>query len=320
MVKLIVGICLTGFIALTNKLLPDVLIPSSFRLAAATEASVRDTIQHDGQVRIYWVHLPSSYAKTDTSLPLVIALHGGGGSGQQFEAQSKLSEKADKEGFIVVYPDGRQNPGVLRLRTWNAGGCCGQISSVQHTDDVGFIKKLIDKLADTYRVDTKRVYATGHSNGAMLCYRLACELPDKLAAIAANSGTMQIKTACQPRRVMPILHIHSQLDQNVPFAGGVGLRSLNKQWNAPVDSTLNVFARLAHCTTQKQVVQKTSSYTFYKWATCTDGIELHYYLTTDGGHSWPGGTKAVRMVGDPPSEAFLNNDIIWQFFKNYALP
>ena len=183
--------------------------------------SIRDTLQHDGQTRIYWVHVPPNYADTDDSLSLVVALHGGGGSGPQFESQSKLSEKSDREGFIVVYPDGRQNSGVLGLRTWNAGACCGQVASSLRTDDVGFIRKLIDKLSVRYRVDPKKVYATGHSNGAMLCYRLACELPDKLAAIAANSGTIQLKTACRPARVMPILHIHSQLDRNVPYTGAL---------------------------------------------------------------------------------------------------
>ncbi|ADB37543.1 extracellular catalytic domain type 1 short-chain-length polyhydroxyalkanoate depolymerase [Spirosoma linguale] len=283
-------------------------------------ASTRDTLWHQGQTRIYWVHIPPAYAKTDTSLPLVVALHGGGGSGQQFEAQSKLSEKADKEGFIVVYPDGLQNPGVLKLRTWNAGNCCGQIASVKQTDDVGFIRKLIDKLTTTYRIDPKRVYATGHSNGAMLCYRLACEFPDKLAAIAANAGTMQLKTTCQPSRVLSILHIHSRQDNNVPYTGGIGSRSLNKQWNAPVDSTLAVFAKLAGCTPEKPTTKTAGLYTSYTWTGCRDDVAIQYYLTTDGGHAWPGGQKGARFIGDAPSEAFSNNDVIWDFFKSRSLP
>ncbi|SFC67153.1 extracellular catalytic domain type 1 short-chain-length polyhydroxyalkanoate depolymerase [Spirosoma endophyticum] len=306
-------------------LLPDTAFAASFitRKSAFTtlvEPSVRDTIRHDGQTRIYWIHLPPAYKKNGSSLPLVIALHGGGGSGQQFESQSKLSEKADQEGFVVVYPDGLQNPGVLHLRTWNAGACCGQVASTQEADDVGFISKLIYKLTTTYQIDEKRVYATGHSNGAMLCYRLACELSDKVAAIAANSGTMQLKTPCQPKRVMPILHVHSQLDRNVPYTGGVGTKSINKQWNAPVDRTLAVFAQFAQCKTQKQVVRTTDKYTFYKWSDCQGGSEIQYYLTTDGGHAWPGGQKGARFIGDAPSDAFVNNDIIWSFFKGYSLP
>ncbi|WP_375446736.1 alpha/beta hydrolase family esterase [uncultured Fibrella sp.] len=279
-----------------------------------------DTLRHDGQTRFYTVHLPPAYASAKKPLPLVIALHGGGGSGRQFETQSRLSEKADQEGFIVVYPDGRQNPGLLGLRTWNAGSCCGQIATNDQTDDVGFIRKLIDRLAVTYQIDSKRVYATGHSNGAMLCYRLACELSDKLAAIAANSGTMQVKSPCRPARVMPILHVHSQQDRNVPYVGGVGARSINRQWNTPVDSTLAVFAQLATCKSQKQLTRQTASYVLYSWSDCAGDAVIKYYLTSDGGHSWPGGLKAARRIGDPPSEAFVNNDIIWTFFSAHPLP
>ncbi|WP_461101149.1 extracellular catalytic domain type 1 short-chain-length polyhydroxyalkanoate depolymerase [Spirosoma koreense] len=285
-----------------------------------SDTSVQDTILHEGQTRVYRLHLPPAYTQSTRLLPLVVALHGGGGSGRQFEAQSGFSEKADQEGFIVVYPDGRQNPGVLGLRTWNAGACCGQSASTQRTDDVGFIRKLIDKLVATRRVDPKRVYATGHSNGAMLCYRLACELSDKVAAIAANAGTMQVQSPCQPDRVMPMLHVHSKQDQNVPYTGGVGARSLNRQWNSSVDSTLTVFARLAQCADPKQVIRSTEAYTAYQWSGCIDKTDIQYYLTTDGGHSWPGGNKGARRIGDEPSQAFRNNDLIWDFFKTRSLP
>jgi len=286
---------------------------------AQLSATRSDTLLHVGQTRFYRVHVPAAYTKTTNKLPLIIALHGGGGSGQQFEAQSGLSETADREGFIVVYPDGRQNPGVLGLRTWNAGTCCGQIAVADKTDDVGFISQLIDKLVAGYRVDSKRVYATGHSNGAMLCYRLACELPEKLAAIAANAGTMQLTKACDPSRVIPILHVHSALDRNVPSTGGVGSKSLNRQWNAPVDSTLAVFIRLAQCG-QERVIQTTPQYTRYEWRSCPGKLSIQYYLTNDGGHSWPGGRKGARLIGDPPSTALINNDLIWSFFSLYSLP
>ena len=197
--------------------LPFLLMLFVLLFGTIAKGNSTDTLQHDGKSRFYSIHLPSAYPKSKNPLPLVVALHGGGGSGRQFETQSRLSEKADKEGFIVVYPDGLQNPGILGLRTWNAGACCGQSAVTRQADDVGFIRELIDKLVATYRIDSKRIYATGHSNGGMLCYRLACELPDKLAAIAANAGTMQVETACRPTRVMPILHIHSQLDRNVPY-------------------------------------------------------------------------------------------------------
>ncbi|MBO0948653.1 extracellular catalytic domain type 1 short-chain-length polyhydroxyalkanoate depolymerase [Fibrella forsythiae] len=310
---------LLTLVLLANTLLPPYPVPDPFTRREA-QTTLADTLRHAGQTRLYSVHLPPAYSKTTSQLALIIALHGGGGSGQQFEKQSGLSNKADQEGFIVVYPDGRQNPGILGLRTWNAGACCGQIASGNQTDDVGFISKLIDKLSASYRIDPKRVYATGHSNGAMLCYRLACELPDKLAAIAANSGTMQLTTACQPNRVMPILHVHSRLDRNVPHDGGIGSRSINRQWNPSADSTLSVFAKLANCQTEKQLVRTTVTYSVYQWPNCDSRTSIQYYLTNDGGHSWPGGVKAVRRLGDLPSDAFANNDLIWAFFKAHSMP
>src|SRR6185369_11336984 len=96
--------------------------------------------------------------------------------------------KADAENFIIVYPDGLTNPVATTVRTWNAGKCCGQNASTRNIDDVGFISGLIDQLKTKYRVDAKKVYATGHSNGAMLCYRLASELSTKLAAVGPNAG------------------------------------------------------------------------------------------------------------------------------------
>ncbi|GAB3954528.1 PHB depolymerase family esterase [Spirosoma harenae] len=312
-----IGAVLIGFVLLTGRC-GDLLASGSIQ--TTLESDIRGTLEHGGITRSYLMHLPANYSSQSKALPLVIALHGGGGSGQQFATQSKWSEKADQEGFIVVYPDGVQNPGVLRLRTWNAGACCGQAASTQHIDDVGFIRQLIDNLVKTYPIDAKKVYATGHSNGAMLCYRLACELSEKLTAVAANAGTMQVQSPCNPKRLIPILHVHSTRDNNVPYTGGIGSRSLNGQWNAPVDSTLLVFAKLAQCKSAKPTVKQEDKYTFSQWDFCNENVVIQYYLTSDGGHSWPGGNKGARRIGDPPSEAFVNNDIIWNFFKKSIRP
>lgn len=276
------------------------------------------SLTHNGKNRTYRVHLPAAYYDGTTNLPLVVGLHGGGGSGEQFETQTGLDTKADAENFIMVYPDGLENPNAA-VRTWNAGKCCGANASVLNTDDVGFISDLIDKLKADYRVDPKRVYATGHSNGAMLCYRLASELSTKLAAIAPNAGNFQMRSAYAPARNVPVIHINSKLDENVWYAGGM-TTGPGGQYDPPVDSCLNVVAGLAGCTQSKQVVQSFPLYTLYKWSGCTPGsFQVLLYLTEDGGHSWPGGNKG-SVFADPPSQAFVNNDVIWDFLKNYSLP
>jgi polyhydroxybutyrate depolymerase len=274
---------------------------------------------HDGKTRTYRIHLPTSYYENTNKLPLVLGLHGGGGSGEQFEAQTGLSNKSNAADFIIVYPDGLTNPNATTVRTWNAGKCCGANASTLDTDDVGFISKLIDKMAIDYRVDSKLVYATGHSNGAMMCYRLANELSTKIAAIAPNAGNFQIKSPYAPTRNVPVIGIISKLDQNVKYLGGM-TEGPGGQYNPPLDSCLNIVAGQAACTQSKQVVQSETLYTEYKWSGCSpETFEVVLYLTEDGGHSWPGGNKG-SIVGDEPSKAFINNDIIWDFLSKYSLP
>ncbi|MFT4024115.1 MAG: PHB depolymerase family esterase [Flavihumibacter sp.] len=115
-----------------------------------------DTLLVNGMKRSYVLNLPTGYY-TSGGFSLVIAMHGGGGSATQFESSSKLTEKANSAGFVVVYPEG-----TGAINTWNAGNCCG--SAVNNKiDDVQFISRLIDHLLANYSIDPKKVYATGHS-------------------------------------------------------------------------------------------------------------------------------------------------------------
>src|SRR5262249_55073576 len=125
-----------------------------------------------------------------------------------------LNQKADKAGFIVVYPDGT---GVNKtFLFWNAGGITA--AAVKLPNDVAFVDKLLDDLSKVVNVDTKRVYATGMSNGAMMAYRLAAELSERIAAVAPVAGTMAVPE-CKPKRPVPILHFHGTEDTLVPFKG-----------------------------------------------------------------------------------------------------
>jgi polyhydroxybutyrate depolymerase len=270
-----------------------------------------ETIIIDGITRSYTVQLPTNYYET-SALSLVLALHGGGGSASQFESTNKLTQKATTSGFIVVYPNGTGT-----IQTWNAGNCCGA-SVNNNINDVKFISMLIDKLVANYNINSKKVYATGHSNGGMLCYRLACELSNKIAAIAPNSCTMVMPTACNPTRTMPILHMHSKLDQNVPYLGGYGV-GLSGIYNPPLDSVFNVWNTLNNCTLKNIVISSNSSYTFKKSSMCNNNVSIHYYLTNDGGHGWPGGLHGGPN-SDTPSTAINANDLLWDFFQQYQLP
>jgi polyhydroxybutyrate depolymerase len=282
------------------------------------EFDIEGTLMHSSGTRTFEVHLPPGYYESNDALSLVIGLHGGGGSADQFAAQSELHQKADLENFIVVYPNGLPNP-IVQVRTWNAGKCCGQNASTLDTDDVGFISALIDRMILDYRVDAKRVYATGHSNGAMLSYRLADELSNKIAAIAVNAGNFQMEGPYDPARNVPVLQIISKLDQNVIYTGGM-TNGPGGQYNPPIDSCLNIVAGLADCAVSKDLIKDESLYNVYQWTSCDPSdFEVLLYLTEDGGHSWPGGNKG-SATADEPSAAFSNNDVIWEFFQNHPMP
>jgi len=267
----------------------------------------------DGRERTYTLNLPPNYYES-SGFSLVIAMHGGGGTGEQFESTSKLTEKANASKFIVVYPDGVKSTGLLGLRTWNAGGCCDYARDT-NVDDVKFISQLIDKLTASYKIDTKKVYATGHSNGGMLSYRLACEIPGKIAAIAVNSCTMAVQV-CNPSRPVPILHMHSTLDEKVPYKGGIGI---SNAYFPPVDSVLNAWSLKNTCASVSKMLVDNALYKFAKWSECKNNVTIQYYLTKDGGHGWPGGLPG-GPVSDTPSTAINANDLLWDFFQQYALP
>lgn len=270
----------------------------------------------DGRNRTFVLNLPPTYYESDTSLPLVIALHGTGGSAMQVERDYGFTGKANAGNFIIVYPEGVRSSGLLGLRTWNAGTCC-DFAMYQQIDDVKYIRTLLDNLMTRYRINTKRVYVTGMSNGGMLAYRLANEMSDRVAAVAAVSSTMVLPSAplISPRPI-PILHIHSARDAKVPYAGGIGIGGY---YFPPVDSTLTVWARHNGCTTGPVILHEDASYKLTAWSGSQPGSLIRCYLTQDGGHSWPGGQKPNRR-GDDPSTVINATDLIWEFFKGYSLP
>ncbi|OQP45909.1 hypothetical protein A4H97_31980 [Niastella yeongjuensis] len=273
-----------------------------------------DSMQSDGYVRSYLLNLPPHYDDS-SNFPLVIALHGLAGSASQMEQDYGLTAKSNNAGFIVVYPEGVRSDGILGIRTWNAGTCC-DFAMEHHVDDVRFISQLIQRLTSTYKINPKRIYVTGMSNGAMMTYRLACELSDQIAAIAPVSGTLLTKQPCTPARAVPVLHIHSAVDTKVPYGGGYGLANY---YFPPVDSTLHVWAGIDGCNATPQLVTEANLYMQTQYINCSPNTTIQLYLTNDGGHSWPGGLPA-RPNADAPSSAFNATDLIWNFLSNYELP
>lgn len=279
------------------------------------EYRIAGSITVDGRNRTYLLNLPPGYYESDSTLPLVIGLHGTGGSAQQFDRDYGFTSKANNSNFIVVYPEGVRSTGILGLRTWNAGTCC-DFAMEQAIDDVKYIRTLLDNLAAGYKINSKRVYITGMSNGGMLSYRLAQDMADKIAAVAVVSCSMMLPAPLASTRPIPLLHIHSALDTKIPYYGGIGIGGY---YFPPVDSVHRVWAQHNGCSSEPVVLTDNESYKLTEWNNCMPGATIRCYLTRDGGHSWPGGHKP-NARGDNPSTVIDATGLIWDFFKGYSLP
>lgn len=286
-------------------------------ITAFCQSDMYDSIYVGNVWRSYNIHLPTSY-NSSTNYPLIVGFHGGQQAATSaqgwtvFAYQSNLSEKADSSGFIVVYPEGRV---FNQNRSWNAGDCCPPAMN-QDVDDVGFIDNLLDSLFANYPIDTTRVYAAGSSNGGMLCYRLACELSHRFAAIATNACS-QMYFPCHPINKIPIISFHSKVDPIVFYNGGMGgVPPLTTFYFPSQDSTLHLWSQNYHCQSRDTIINGSGTdYDFIKIHNCSCNVEMHHYATTDGSHSWPGGNPN----NNPVSTQISATDLLWSFFQNYYL-
>ena len=297
-----------------------ILVALLVSIAATNAQNIYDSVLVGSTQRTYMTHLPTGY-DPQKRYAVLLAFHGGQQAGrtdigwQALALQGRLSEKADKEGFIVVYPEGQE---FATGRSWNAGACCPPSAS-KDVDDVAFVDVMLDQLFREYPIDTTRVYATGTSNGGMLCYRLACELSHRIAAIAPNACSHMIQP-CNPVNKVPIISFHSRVDPVVPYNGGNGPQDvpfLKDVFFPSQDSNLTVWAQHNACAKREVVIDGGPSGTsFIRLSQCSCDVEIHHYATADGGHSWPGG--APNNVS-PPSAQINATDLLWDFLSKYTL-
>jgi polyhydroxybutyrate depolymerase len=293
-----------------NARLAIVLVAGAAALHAAPvlAGDNADQVTVDGRVRTYLVHVPARYdGKTPT--PIVIVLHGGGGSSAGAMRQSGMSAKGDKENFLAVYPDGT---GILtgRLLTWNSGNCCGYAMN-SGVDDVAFIRAMLDRLQRDYAVDTKRVFVTGISNGAMMAYRLACEMSDRIAAIAPVAGAQNVD--CAGARPVSVIIFHGARDQNVLLDGGEPVKHFGpSRIDRSVSYAASFWAKRNGCTGQAPH-QRTATLRTGVYEGCKSGTGVSVNIVADGGHAWPGGERMSPLL-DEPSREIPATDLMWAFF------
>lgn len=274
----------------------------------------RRTVEVQGRTREYLVHVPAGH---EPAVPtaVVVALHPFAATADRMRWMCGLDRVADREGFVVVYPEGTGPP---VLRNWNDGAMKGKLA-----DDVGFVARVLDDLAGVMAVDPRRVYATGMSNGGMMCYRLASELSDRIAAIAPVAGTQAFETIAAKRPV-PVLHFHGTADGLVPFGGSeAGARGLMRFLS--VEETVRAWAAFDGCPAEAEEQPVTDA--------AGDGItvrrrrfgpgrekaEVILYEIVGGGHTWPGGPDLARFLG-PTCRDIDAAELIWAFFAEHPMP
>jgi polyhydroxybutyrate depolymerase len=277
------------------------------------------TLYVGDQKRTSFIHVPKAY-DGKKPYPVVLIYHGGGSNAEQMERFCGLNEKADQAGFIAVYPSGTGR--LEKVLTWNGGNCCGYAMQNQ-VDDVAFTSALLDDLAKVVKVDAKRVYATGMSNGAILAYRLASELSDRIAAIAPVSGPMGTEE-CAPKRPVPVIHFHGTDDQFAPFQGGRGTKSLSGTDFYSVEHSIRAWVKANGCKegpTTEELPDKAKDGTTVTKKTYgggKDGAEVVLVVIEGGGHTWPGREPALKLLGKA-TRNISANDLMWEFFEKHPM-
>ena len=262
-------------------------------------------------VRRYHVHLPSNY-EVSNSLPLLIALHGRLGTGKKMIKQTGFNGIADRERFIVVYPEGFK-------RGW-ADGRGITHADKRGVDDVAFIDRLIKVFQEKFSIDHTRIYVAGHSNGGFMAQQLAIERSHKFAAVAVVAASLSewLASRFTPSRPIPVSFINGTVDPVTPYEGGMqpgGARVLS------VEDTVKIWAHFNGCKEAPEVqeihgLNNGTLVSVFTYGLCQNQSQVKLYRIEGGGHVWPGEPESLSKsgVGKLSSEIDASEEI-WKFFK-----
>ena len=280
------------------------------------------------------VYVPEGMRRT-ARVPLVLNLHGSQANGPIQMEVSGLRAVADDEGFIVAAPSGAiplpppvQPPDPNGHWAWNVPGVpttAGQLPPATARNDVRFLTRVVDVLAEDFCTDTRRTYATGHSGGGRMASALGCRAADRIAAIAPNAGLRAGRPDpddvavpevedCRPDRPLPVLTFHGQEDVVNPYAGNGDLR-----WGYAVPLAVQTWGRLNQCRRGPLAATVSEHVTRFSYTRCRRGVEVDFYRVSNGGHTWPGSSGPPHGPGLVSQEIDASR-IIWEFFEDFRLP
>ena len=285
-----------------------ILLIVGFVFSSSAQQTINASITHDGMERDYIIYVPEIYDGSK-AVPLILNFHGFGSSASQQMFYGDFRDIADTEGFLLVHPEGTT---FIGNQFWNVG-FAGLSSTI---DDVGFTEALIDELATLYTIDLDRVYATGMSNGGFMSFLLACQLSEKIAAVASVTGSMTQDTFndCNAQLPTPVLQIHGTEDDVVLYN--------ENNLSLPIPDVISYWVDHNNCETTPTTttlpdvdVSDVSTIEYSVYEDGDNGITTEHMKVIGGGHTWPG--SILNSAG-------TNQDIdasmeIWLFFSRYDI-
>lgn len=287
-------------------LIPGILI-LSFPFLLCGQQTLQGSITHDNLKRDYILYVPASYSP-GTPVPVVLNFHGYTSNAAEQLLYGDFRSIADTAGFLVVHPQGTDD--LIGNPHWNVGWGTSTV------DDVGFTRALIDSLSAAYTIDADRIYSTGMSNGGFFSYRLACDLSDRIAAIASVTGSMNNNqfASCHPVHPMPVMEVHGTADPVVAYDGNILFASIptvvsfwtdfNACLPTPVITDIPDIQTDDGCTAQRL---------YYPDGML--GSTVEHYKIIGGEHTWPGSA----FGGAGTNQDFNASKEIWRFFSQYDI-
>ena len=273
----------------------------------------------DGNVRSFIIYLPIGYNNAG-KMPLIFAIHGGSGTPEgMINKIANFKSIADRDKVILVYPAGVQN-------NWNDGR--PTTPNQLGVNDVSFFNQLCDYMINNYSVDGTKIYATGISNGGFMSSRLACELSNRIAAIAVVAATIEATTiapSCNPGRPVPAIYIHGTTDPLVPFTGGqmtaggtAGGTVLSHFQAMDKWVTINGCNTTPIITDLPDIANDGTTIKQRIYSGGTNGSEVVSYVVLNGGHTWPQGYQYLNETIIGKTSQDMNAcEVIWTFFKRF---
>ncbi|MBN2398714.1 MAG: hypothetical protein JXI33_00050 [Candidatus Aminicenantes bacterium] len=273
-----------------------------------------------GKKRSYRVYLPGE-REPSSPLPMIIVLHGAFSTARGIMKVSGFNRLAEREKLVVAYPEGAY--GLFGLfQHWNAGHCCGRAQK-DGNDDVGFLVQVIDDLQSRYRIDGRRIFMAGFSNGAMMTYRFCAEHPERIAAAAVLAGSSGGRASAaspywripQPGKPLPLIVLHGRQDESVPYAGGRDLRHGGDREYDSVAASVAFWVRNNRCgpeprtnfLLERRIERKT-------WSDENQRPLVVLYSIDDWGHYWPGADYGSKHT----LPGFNATEVIWEYFKQIS--